>query len=65
MWIVLSFATSGFALLGAVMGTDRGVDPDIVAALARYGMYVLAFVSAALLLMPDARAWFSTAPPPE
>jgi hypothetical protein len=65
MWIILSFATSGFALYGAVMGTDRGVDPDMAAALARYGMYALAFVSAALLLAPDTRAWFSTAPPPE
>jgi hypothetical protein len=47
------------------MGTDRGVDPDMIAALARYAMYAIGFVSAALLLMPDARAWFSTAPPPE
>lgn len=65
MWIVLNFATAGFALYGAVMGTDRGVDPDMIAALARYAMYAIGFVSAALLLMPDARAWFSTAPPPE
>lgn len=65
MWIVLSFSTSGFALYGAVTGTDRGVDPDMIAALARYGMYGIAFISAALLLMPDARAWFGTAPPPE
>lgn len=65
MWIVLSFATSGFALYGALIGTDRGVDPDLAGALARYGMYAIAFLSAALLLMPDARAWFSTAPPPD
>lgn len=65
MWIVLSFSTSGFALYGAVVGTDHGVDPDAIAALARYAMYGIAFVSAAMLLMPDARAWFSTAPPPE
>jgi len=65
MWIVLSFATAGFAVIGAVMGTDRGVDPDMAAALARYGMYAFAALSAALLLTAEARAWFVTAPPPD
>lgn len=65
MWMVLSFSTSGFAAYAAVTGTDRGVDADLVSALARYGMYAIAFLSAAMLLMPDARDWFRTAPPPE
>jgi hypothetical protein len=65
MWIVLSFAMAGFAVIGAIMGTDRGVDPDMAAALARYAMYATGFVSAALLLTAEARAWFVTAPPPD
>jgi nucleoside permease NupC len=65
MWIVLNFATAGFAVIGAIMGTDRGVDPDMAAALARYGMYAVAALSAALLLTAEARAWFVTAPPPD
>jgi hypothetical protein len=65
VWIVLSFVLSGFAAIAAIMGTDAGVDPDLPAALARYGMYAVAALSAVLLLMPDARAWFRTAPPPE
>lgn len=65
MWIVLSFVPAALALYSAVTGADSGVDPDLIAALARYGMYAIAALSAALLLMPDARAWFSTAPPPE
>jgi hypothetical protein len=65
MWIVLSFTMAGFAVIGAIMGTDRGVDPGIAAALARYSMYAVAALSAVLLLTAEARAWFVTAPPPD
>lgn len=65
MWIILSFALFGFAAIAAIMGTDRGVDPDMLAALARYGMYTVGAISAALLLTSEARHWFRTAPPKE
>lgn len=65
VWIVLSVVLSGFAAIAAIMGTDAGIDPDFLAALARYGMYAIGFLSATLLLTSEAHHWFRTAPPRE